>query len=65
MLERDSVPPRVAGMFYQAVVASVLLYGSESWVVLPSALRYMRIINTYIVCASEFLILSQEIVVLY
>ena len=39
VLERDSVPPRVAGMFYQAVMASALLYGSESWVVSPSALR--------------------------
>ena len=39
VLERDSVPPCMAGMFYQAVVASVLLYGSESWVVSPSALR--------------------------
>ena len=39
VLERESVPPRVAGMFYQVVVASVLLYGSESWVVSPSALR--------------------------
>ena len=39
VLERESVPPCVAGMFYQAVVASVLLYGSESWVVLPATLR--------------------------
>ena len=39
MLERESVPTRVAGMFYQAVVASVLLCGSESWVVSPVALR--------------------------
>jgi hypothetical protein len=42
VLERESVPPRVAGMFYQAVVASVLLYGSESWVVSPSALRELE-----------------------
>ena len=38
VLERESVPPRVAGMFCQAVVASVLLDGSKSWVVSPSAL---------------------------
>ena len=36
------MPPRVAGMFYQAVVASVLLYGSESWVVSPTALRELE-----------------------
>ena len=36
------MPPRVAGMFYQAVVASVLLYGSESWVVSPAALRELE-----------------------
>ena len=42
VLERESVPPRVAGMFYQAAVASVLLYGSESWVVSPSALRELE-----------------------
>ena len=38
LLEKEEVPPRVAGMFYQAVVASILLYGSESWVLPPSAL---------------------------
>ena len=42
VLERKSVPPRVAGMFYQAVVASVLLYGSESRVVSPLALRELE-----------------------
>ena len=39
VLERKSVPSRVAGMFYQAVVASFLLSGSESWVVSLSALQ--------------------------
>ena len=29
-------------MYYQAVVASVLLYGSESWVVSPSTLRELE-----------------------
>merc|ERR1711966_551760 len=42
LLERDSVPARVAGMYYQAVIASVLLYGSESWVVSPSTLRELK-----------------------
>lgn len=36
MLEKDIVLASVAGMFYQAVVASILLYGSESWVLPPS-----------------------------
>ena len=36
------MPPRVAGMYYQALVASVLLYGSESWVVSPAALRELE-----------------------
>ena len=30
LLEKEEVPPRVAGFFYQAVVASVLLFGSET-----------------------------------
>ena len=42
VLEREPVPPRVARMFYQAVIASVLLYGSESWVVSPSTLRELE-----------------------
>ena len=32
----------MAGMFYQAVVAAVLLYGSESWVLPPSALKVLE-----------------------
>ena len=39
VLEKEKVLPRVAGMFYQAVVASNLLYGSKSWVVSLSVLR--------------------------
>ena len=30
LLEKEEVPPRVAGMFYQAVVAPALLCGSET-----------------------------------
>ena len=32
VIAKDSVPVPVAGMFYQAVIAAVLLYGSETWV---------------------------------
>ena len=37
---RISTP--IAGMFYQAVVAAVLLYGSETWVTPPHDLRAME-----------------------
>ena len=37
--EEEEVPPRMVGTFYQAVVASVLIYGSESWVVSPTVMR--------------------------
>merc|ERR1712086_342394 len=42
ILNRQEVPAPVAGMFYQAVVAAVLLYGSESWVLPPSALKVLE-----------------------
>merc|ERR1711966_220286 len=42
LLERDSVPAHVAGGYYQAAIAAVLLYGSESWVVSPSTLRRLE-----------------------
>ena len=33
VLRREGASPRVSGMFYKAVVQSVLLFGSETWVV--------------------------------
>ena len=33
IIAKEEIPPAVAGMFYQAVVAAVLLYGSKSWVI--------------------------------
>ena len=33
--------PRVCGMFYKAVVQSVLLYGCETWIVTPAILRML------------------------
>ena len=36
VLDKKAVPGLVAGMFYQAMVASQLLYGSETWVLPPS-----------------------------
>ena len=35
VIAKDAVPAPIAGMFYQAVVAAVLLYGSETWVTPP------------------------------
>ena len=39
ILTPDEVPVPVAGVFYQDIVAAVLLYGSESWVLPPSGLK--------------------------
>ena len=32
MLQQEGADPRVAAMFYRAVVQAILLYGSETWV---------------------------------
>ena len=42
VIAKECVPPPVAGMFYQAVVAAVLLYGSETWVVSAYDLRALE-----------------------
>ena len=42
VIAKDSVPAPIAGMFYQAVVTAVLLYGSETWVVPPHDLRALE-----------------------
>ena len=42
VLEKEEVSPKVAGMFYQGVVAPQLLYGSEKWVLPPSGLRALE-----------------------
>ena len=42
ILAKEEVPPPVAGMFYQVVVAAVLLYGSESWVISAFDLRALE-----------------------
>ena len=39
IIARDSVPATIAGMFFRVVVESVLLYGSETWSLSPTALR--------------------------
>ena len=42
VLEKENALPCKAGVFYQAVVASVMLYGSESWVVSLSVMRELE-----------------------
>jgi hypothetical protein len=42
ILTREEVPTPMAGMFYQAVAAAVLLYGSKSWVLPPSGLKVLE-----------------------
>ena len=42
VLEKECVPAPVGGMFYQAVVVAVLLYGSESWCLPSSALDILE-----------------------
>ena len=39
---RQEVPTPVSGMFYQAVVMTILLYGSESQVLSPSGVRVLE-----------------------
>ena len=42
VIAKEEVSPPVAGMFYQAVVATVLLCGSESWVISAFDLRALE-----------------------
>ena len=42
VLTREGADPRVMGMFYKAVVQSVLLYGCETWVVTPRVLAALE-----------------------
>ncbi len=42
VLRSKNAAPKVCGMFYRAVVQSVLLYGSESWVLNPALLARLE-----------------------
>ena len=35
ILSREGAAPRVSGLFYKAVVQSIMLFGAETWVVTP------------------------------
>ena len=42
VLRTENATPRVCGMFYHATVQAVLLYGSETWVMLQASLRMLE-----------------------
>ncbi len=42
VLRRENAPPRVSAKFYKAIVQSVLLYGSETWVLSPAAMARLE-----------------------
>ena len=42
VLRADNASPRVCGMFYKATVQAILLYGSETWNLTPTALRTLE-----------------------
>ena len=42
VLRAENASPRVCGMFYKATVQSVLLFGSETWVLTPSTLKRLE-----------------------
>ena len=42
ILSREGATKRVSGNFFKAVVQQVLLFGSETWVVLPRVERALR-----------------------
>ena len=39
VLRAENASARVCGMFYKATVQSVVLFGSETWVLLPATLK--------------------------
>jgi hypothetical protein len=41
LLARESASPRVSAMFYKATIQTVLLYGSETWVVTDEILQML------------------------
>ena len=42
ILKRDGGNPRIQGMFYKAIVQSVLLYGVETWVTLSPMMKTLQ-----------------------
>ena len=42
VLRAENASPRVCGMFYKAVVMAVLLFGSETWNLTPTAMKCLE-----------------------
>ena len=42
VLRAENASPRVCGLFYKATVQAILLYGSESWNLSPSAIKCLE-----------------------
>ena len=42
LLRMDNATPRVSGMFYKATIQAVLLFGSETWNLTPTALEQLE-----------------------
>ena len=42
ILSREGARPRVSGFFFKAVIQSVLLFDTDSWLVNPHMGRYLR-----------------------
>ena len=46
LLQHEGAEPRVSAIFYRAVVQAVLLYGSETWVLLAAMQRKVEGVHT-------------------
>ena len=42
VLRADNATPRVSGMFYKATVQAILLFGSETWNLTPTARKQLE-----------------------
>ena len=42
LLTSENASPRVSGMFFEAVVQAVLLFGSETWNITPSSMKCLE-----------------------
>ena len=42
LLRVDKATPRVSGMFYKATIQAVLLFGSDTWTLTPTAMKQLE-----------------------
>ena len=50
VLRAENAPPWVCDMFYKATVQSVLLFGSETWCLVPTALESLECFHVKASC---------------